>query len=475
MSQDPRGIQEGYAMLWKSLKDMAADLRPAFTADKSGVSIVDRSLLVDEKVDRLVYNSIFNERSDIMEASRWLIRACCAALDVHPASIQDYYMAKGKGKYLGVTVPAINIRGMTYDVARVVLRAAKEKEAGAVIFELARSEMGYTAQPPAEYAACVMAAAMREGYQWPMFIQGDHFQVKASVFKKDPDKELGALRKLVGDALAAGFYNIDIDSSTVVDLERPTIKEQQSSNFEVAAELTRHIRGAEPAGITVSVGGEIGEVGGKNSTVEELTAFMEGYLETLGGGTGLSKISVQTGTSHGGVVLPDGTLAQVKIDFKVLEELSKVARERYGMSGAVQHGASTLPEEAFDHFPRTGCAEVHLATGFQNIIYDNPKFPADMKEDIYSFIRSELAGEKKESDSDDQFIYKTRKKAFGPFKKAFWDLPPSVKDPILDELSVKFKLLFDKLGTAGSAPGVLETVKPKAVKAPAPPSLTEGL
>jgi fructose/tagatose bisphosphate aldolase len=462
-------------MLWRSLKEMAADVRPAFSVDKSGVSVVDKKLLVDEKVDLLVYNSVFSERADIMEASRWLIRACCAAMEVHPASIQEYYMAKGEGKYLGVTVPAINIRGMAYDVARVVLRVAKEKEAAALIFELARSEMGYTAQPPGEYAACVMAAAMREGYRWPIFIQGDHFQVKASVFKSDPGKELGALRKLIGEALSAGFYNVDIDSSTVVDLDKPTIAEQQSANFEVAAELTKHIRGAEPAGITVSVGGEIGEVGGKNSTVEELTAYMDGYLKALGEARGLSKISVQTGTSHGGVVLPDGTLAQVKIDFKVLEELSKAARERYGMSGAVQHGASTLPEEAFDHFPKTGCAEVHLATGFQNIIYDNPSFPADLREDIYSFIRSELAGEKKESDSDDQFIYKTRKKAFGPFKKAFWDLPPSVKDPILEELSGKFSLLFDKLGTAGSAPGILETVKPKTVKVPAPPSLTEGL
>jgi hypothetical protein len=165
----------------------------------------------------------------------------------------------------------------------------------------------------------------------------------------------------------------------------------------------------------------------------------------------------------------------VKIDFKVLEDLSKVARESYGMSGAVQHGASTLPEEAFDHFPKTGCAEVHLATGFQNIIYDNPHFPAGLKEDIYSFIKSELAGEKKSDDSEDQFIYKTRKKAFGPFKKAFWDLATDSKQPILEELEDKFRLLFDKLGATGSAPGVLDTVTPVAVKVPAPPSLVEEI
>jgi fructose/tagatose bisphosphate aldolase len=387
-------------------------------------------------------------------------------------------MAKGRGEHLGVTVPAINVRGMTYDVARVIFRVAMEKEAGAVLFELARSEMSYTAQPPSEYASCVLAAAVREGYQWPVFIQGDHFQAKAAMYRENPEKELKALRTLIDSAIAAGFYNIDIDSSTLVDLDRPTIKEQQAANYEVAAMLTKHIRGVEPRGVTVSVGGEIGEVGGKNSTVEELTAFMDGYVETLGaegGVAGPSKISVQTGTSHGGVVLPDGTLAQVKIDFKVLEDLSNVARDRYGMSGAVQHGASTLPDEAFDHFPKAGCSEVHLATGFQNIIFDHPKFPSDMREDIYSFLKAELAGEKKEKDSDDQFIYKTRKKAFGPFKEAFWNLPPDIKNPILDELADKFSLLFDKLGSTGSTAGLLDAVKPVAVELPAPPSLVEGV
>jgi len=466
--------EEVVDMLWKSLKEVAADLRTALSVDKSGVTVIDKPALVNEKMDALVYNAVFNQRPEIVGACRWLVRACAAALGVRPASIQDYYMAKGKGEYLGVTVPAINIRGMTYDVARVIFRVAKEKEVGALILELARSEMGYTAQPPAEYASCVLAAAVREGYEWPVFIQGDHFQAKAAKFKEDPDKELGALRSLIDEAMAAGFYNIDIDSSTLVDLEKPTVKEQQAANFETAAVLTRHIREREPEGVTVSVGGEIGEVGGKNSTVEELVAFMDGYVEALGRErqlAGPSKISVQTGTAHGGVVLPDGTLAQVKIDFKVLEDLSRVARERYGMAGAVQHGASTLPEEAFDHFPRTGCAEVHLATGFQNIIYDHPAFPSDLKEEIYSFIKSEFAGEKKEKDSEDQFIYKTRKKAFGPFKKTFWDLPPEVKNPILDELAGKFALLFDKLGAVGSAEGIANTVKSVQVKAPAPPDL----
>ena len=110
--------------------------------------------------------------------------------------------------------------------------------------------------------------------------------------------------------------------------------------------MTAFIRGLEPEGIVVSVGAEIGEVGMKNSTVEELHAFMTGYNRTLAAkGTieGISKISVQTGTSHGGVVLADGSIAEVKLDLQALAALSETARSVYGLAGAVQHGASTLP------------------------------------------------------------------------------------------------------------------------------------
>ena len=86
---------------------------------------------------------------------------------------------------------------------------------------------------------------------------------------------------------------------------------------------------------------------------------------------GLSKISIQTGTSHGGVVLPDGSIANVNLDFGILLKLSRAARSAYGMGGTVQHGASTLPENAFGKFVESEAIEVHLATNFQNIIFDH--------------------------------------------------------------------------------------------------------
>jgi hypothetical protein len=181
---------------------------------------------------------------------------------------------------------------------------------------------------------------------------------------------------------------------------------------------------------------------------------------------GLSKISVQSGTSHGGVVLADGTIADVKLDLATLETLSKVAREKYGLSGAVQHGASTLPDTAFNNFPRTGTAEIHLATNFQNMLYD--ALPAALREDIYRWLDENAKGERKSGDSDEQFYYKTRKKALGPFKRAFWDLDARTRAVLAAAYDEKFRFLFTQLAVGGTRDAVRRHVKPMAIHRPAP-------
>ena len=262
-------------------------------------------------------------------------------------------------------------------------------------------------------------------------------------------------------------------------MNQPGVREQQRANFEITAKLAAYVRSIEPPGVTVSVGGEIGEVGRQNSTVEELAAFMDGFGASLsrsaGKKKGLSKISVQTGTTHGGVLLPDGTMAQVAIDFETLRSLSAAARDRYGMAGAVQHGASTLPSDAFDKFPECETAEVHLATEFQNLIFENPAFPRDLKEEIYKHLRKTYAVEKKPGDTDEQFIYKARTRAFGPFKRKLWELPAGVRGGIADDLEKKFAFLFERLNVRRTAELVKKAVPLVAVQTPAPTALTAAL
>lgn len=418
----------------------------------------DRGKLGRDDIDEAIYTAVFSKDKTAKEAAVSYIRNIAKALKIIPASIHDLYMAMGRGEVGGFTVPAINIRGMTYDIARRVFKVVLDKNIGTFIFEIARSEMGYTGQRPGEYVSGILAAAIKEDYKGPVFIQGDHFQFNQKRYAIDPEAELKAIKMLTKEAINSGFYNIDIDASTLVDYSKPTLIEQQRDNYENTAKLTAFIREIAPSGITISIGGEIGHIGGKNSTVEEFNAFMEGYLNVLGKDlSGISKISVQTGTTHGGIPLPDGRVASVKLDFEVLRSISKVARERYGLSGTVQHGASTLPDELFDRFPQVGTSEIHLATGFQNIIFDH--LPEYLRNEIYKYIKEEFKDQWGGGMTEEQFIYKTRKKAFGPFKHKLWTLPDETKEKVLNALEEKFRFIFEKLNIFDTKPYVDKYIK----------------
>ncbi|MEK6655682.1 MAG: class II fructose-bisphosphate aldolase, partial [Thermodesulfobacteriota bacterium] len=314
-------------MIYENTDLLKKAVEGALALEGGAVLVLDENRLRETLIDELIRTAVFAPAEETRAAARWLIRRGATASGIHAASIQGLYKAMGRGEVSGFTVPAINIRALTYDTAQAVFRAAMAAGVGAVIFEIARSEIDYTNQRPEEYACAVTAAALKTGYRGVLFLQGDHFQVGAKKYAKDPEGEVRAVKDLIWEAIDAGFYNIDIDTSTLVDLAEATVKQQQRINYSLAAELTTMIRDLEPAGINISVGGEIGEVGGKNSTVEELHAFMGGYLETLKKSSaelkGISKISVQTGTTHGGVPLADGSVAQVKLDFATLEELSR--------------------------------------------------------------------------------------------------------------------------------------------------------
>ena len=461
-------------MTLTSAADLRSRLEGVAVIGADGVDLLDERRFREELLDELVFDAVFHADARVREATRWVIWSASQAIGCGSASIHELYVARGRGEVDATrfTVPAINVRAATYLTARQAFAAALERDAATVIFEIAKSEMAYTDQRPDEYTAVILAAAMREGWRTPVFLQGDHFQFNATKWASDTAAELEGLRDLTREAVAAGFLNIDIDSSTLVDLSQATVPDQQRVNAENTAELTRLIRGLQPSGVTVSIGGEIGEVGKANSTEEELRAYLDGYHAALGEGLdGISKVSVQTGTSHGGVPMADGSIAEVKIDFDTLRRLSAVARDEYGLAGCVQHGASTLPDEAFNHFPVNGTAEIHLATGFQNILYDDGGLPADLRAEMMEWCVANAADERKPGETDEQFLYKTRKKAIGAFKRELWTLPSDAAAQVGANLRAKFGLLFDELGIAGTRELVERHVSPVAVPRPLPASL----
>ena len=177
----------------------------AVTIDDGKVTVTDESALSSSAMDALVRAAVFGDQ-DSKDNARWLIWEIGQAAGVIPSSIHDLYMARGRGETGGYTVPAINVRGMSYDTARSIFRTAKSLNAGAFLLEIARSEIAYTDQRPSEYVAVMTAAALREGWRAPIFIQGDHFQVNAKKFAVDPVAEVNNVKALAREAIAAGFY-----------------------------------------------------------------------------------------------------------------------------------------------------------------------------------------------------------------------------------------------------------------------------
>jgi fructose/tagatose bisphosphate aldolase len=445
-----------------SVRELLTTLSGILHVEGERLVIDDEARLRSDGIRDLAWTAAFSDDAPTAEAAQWMVWQASQALGAVSASIQDLYMARARGEIKGFTVPAINIRAQTFDMARTIFETAKRLDVAAVIVELARSEQTYTFQRPIDYATACLAGAIAAGWRGPVFLQGDHYQFNAKKYAADPESMTEEIRRACRLALDAGYRNIDIDASTLVDLSKPTVDDQQRPNYERTAELSALIRELEPDGVTVSIGGEIGEVGKENSNEAELRAFLDGFGRELSArgcdGPGISKVSVQTGTSHGGVPLPDGTIAQVALDFGVHERLGAVARSEYGIAGTVQHGASTLPDNLFHRFPEVETVEIHLATGFQNALFDDPAFPRELDDEIDAWCFANATDERKDGQTDQQFVYTTRKKAIGPFKRQLWDL--RTKDEILARQAEKLEFLFDELRVSGSRAMVERYVDP---------------
>jgi len=401
-------------------------------------------------IDSLVYASVFNPSEEEKIIARKEIRTLAKQRGIYPASIHDVYMQFGKGELKGFTVPAFNVRNLTYDFSRLLFRLIKEKKARYSLFEIARGEVNYTGQSHDEYVTTILAAAVAEEFIGPIYIQADHTQFSAEKYAQDPKEQEEVLKKFIKTSLDSGVYNIDIDASTLVDLTKTNLEEQQKENARMTAVLLNYIREIEPNGVTISVGGEIGHIGGKNSTVGEFEAYMK-LVERQRDTTkpGLSKVSVQTGTSHGGVVMPDGTIEQALVDFSLIESIGETARRTYGMGGVVQHGASTLSPTVFHRFPEVGTLEIHLSTGFQNIIFEH--MSSELKKEIYSWLDTHYGSERKIGQTDEQFYYTVRKRANGPFKEKIWNMDVNAKTLVMQGLEKEIRFILHELKVENTA------------------------
>lgn len=451
------------------------------------VEIINEEKLRDGLIDNLVFDATFNPDKEIINLCRQLIRHIAIKQGISLDSVHEFYKKKAKDDRK-VTIPAINVRGMTYNTARAIFEAAREDKVNCLILEIAKTEIDYTGQRPAEYTASILAATVKEGYQGPLFLQGDHFQINANNYKEDPEKEREKIKKLIREAIEAGFYQIDLDMSTLVDWSKTDYDAQQKINYKETALLTAYVRalerelGLDKLGMVINLGGEIGEIGkgiqGRNSIIEDLRAFMQGYLKELSSLSkergyqleGITKIAVQSGTQHGGIRDEKGNLIKgIKVSFNTLAELGKIAREEYGLAGVVQHGASTLnpccfvlftgqpspkgfeiseellSEENSKLLAENPVAEVHLATAYQDTILDHAVFPRELAERIKKWVLEKYPP--KDGEDKEKAYISNRKNAWGPFKFELWNLPSKIQDALRKTLVKQFSEdVFKNLG-----------------------------
>jgi fructose/tagatose bisphosphate aldolase len=415
-------------------------------------------------IDELVYQVHFGFPNEQLSAFAE-IRDRAEQQGTRPASIHPLYVARGRG-YVppSFTVPAFNLRGLSYLTAQAALEAALELQTGTVIFELARSEMKYTGQTPMQVAASVLGAAVKVGYRYPVFIQGDHYQPKAEQPGLAQPGELDSIEQLIRDSIAAGFYNIDLDGSTLVNSDLPTEYDQQRPNFLYTAQMAKLVRSLQPEGTTISLGCEISEVGTHLSKSSQLAAFMsglheEGHFDQLSSDwQGFSKVAIETGTKHGGTTNSDGSPGGMAVDFERIKNISMLARRKYQMAGAVQHGASTLTKALFTRFPEYETAEIHLSTGFQNTIMNHPAFPQQLIDQMYRWCDMNCMSERKPNLTAAQFYAKTRKKAWGPFKEQTWTLPTANLQAIKAALKQECRMYYQSLNVTNTIHLVKEWV-----------------
>ena len=232
------------------------------------------------------------------------------------------------------------------------------------------------------------------------------------------------IKDLIKEAIESQVYNIDIDTSKFeTDDPKKSDRENQQLNAKLTAELLFFIRKLESKmnlPCIISIGGEVGEVGGTNTKYPQVNAYLQMIQENLEQYIakdsekslyikkikGLSKISINVGSAHGGQLGPDGKpLPNVPLDFTAHHDLFIHAKDP--MLGnkhvlSVQHGASTLPKHYFPLFPAMHVAEIHLATGFQIITWEiiekhQPELYQKMKSAVIEKFQKQILEHKNEA------------------------------------------------------------------------------
>ena len=89
-----------------------------------------------------------------------------------------------------------------------------------------------------------------------------------------------------------------------------------------------------------------------------------------------------------------------------------------------------------------------------------PLFPKDLLARTQAAMDNKYASDKKVDETNTQFYYRNRKRIFGDFKQELWNLPRKNLQNIMNELELRFTLLYRKLNVTNTRDIVDEVIKP---------------
>lgn len=260
-------------------------------------------------------------------------------------TLNDYLTKAKKNKY---AIGHFNFA--TADVLRGIVEAARESGASAVMVGTSEGEAGFIGMKE----AVALVAALRQEYDFPVFLNADHFKS----FEK------------CKEAIDAGY------DSVICDLSELSYEE----NIAGTKQVVDYARSVSP---DISVEGELGYLRGASQIQEKIEINSDDFTKPeevakFVSQTGVSRMAVVFGNIHGIV-----TEQEEKLDIEHLKKIVSVAPETF----FVLHGASGLKDDDIGAAIKAGIVNVHFNTelrvayreGIDKALHEKPDEAAPYK------------------------------------------------------------------------------------------------
>ena len=409
---------------------------------KSGqVNIIDQNIACGTLTDRLIYNAVFHPDIQIKGTSRWLIKAIAQASQIFPASLNGVLDFSKQQGNMRLSIPVFQLPGFSYTMARAIFRAARENNARAFIFEMDSNQISHANQTLGEYSTIVAAAAVREGFKGPIFIQGNHILAHKRDFQQNPNQEKECLKKSINNAINCGFFNLWLDTFQVALPTQMGTKKNLNSIALLYAEITDSVRTLEPQGLDISLGCKLNPFQELCLEEQDIKEFMEYFQTTLQslnpGAKGISKLGFSPESNSSTPKQINQPHELEYLDPNTLIRLSKYANEKYGLVTRLNLKPSDISQNTLKRFSGIGNAELKIQLEYQALIIDHHDFPSEFKGELNFNFPNRVEEEKIRSPISH--------KAFGIFKEKFWTLPEPLQQDISKELETTVSSLFKTL------------------------------